>query len=207
MRFSISDGYSSNRAYVDLFEAMGYVRDDRDPDFLVFTGGADVNPCLYGEPNTSSYTNDNRDRLDLDTFAYAQKERLPCVGICRGSQFLNVVCGGRMIQDIPNHGIGYIRTHSITTYGGGKFEVNSTHHQGIVLGPDGVELATSAIQPMVTEAFWYPSKGVFGVQWHPEEMDIESRGCWLFRDFFTLFLDRRLPINHIDEGEKNYEIA
>src|ERR1700677_4699649 len=59
---------------------------------VVFTGGADVAPSLYGEEasrETSSYP--KRDIFETIVFQKAHSLHKPKVGICRGAQFLNVM--------------------------------------------------------------------------------------------------------------------
>jgi carbamoylphosphate synthase small subunit len=51
---------------------------------------------------------------------------MPKLGICRGGQFLTVMNGGKMIQDVNNHS----GNHKITHVGSGQvYEITSTHHQ------------------------------------------------------------------------------
>ena len=66
---------------------------------VVFIGGSDVSPALYGhEKNTKTYCNVFDDNRDLHFFNIAQKNNIPCVGICRGGQFLTVQAGGFLFQ-------------------------------------------------------------------------------------------------------------
>lgn len=112
-----------------------------DAQIVIFTGGADVNPKIYNEPRhyTTNY-NDLRDATDADMYAYCVENNKYMVGICRGGQFLNVMSGGNMIQDVAGHAVGGThKTHLVdsggellTAYG---FEVTSTHHQMMVPGP------------------------------------------------------------------------
>lgn len=75
-----------------------------EADIVCFTGGADVDPALYGEQNISSYTSSARDMLSLQTYTRAKRANNPfLVGICRGGQFLNVMKGGTMIQHVDGH--------------------------------------------------------------------------------------------------------
>lgn len=108
-------------------------------DIMCFTGGADVSPHLYGEdiiPGT--YCDPDRDEFEeaiFDEFPMIYK-----VGICRGGQFLNVMNGGRMYQDVDNHG----RTHWIYTSEGNPLcQVTSTHHQ-MMIPKDGVDVKVLA---------------------------------------------------------------
>lgn len=144
-----------------------------------FTGGEDVSPELYDEENVASFCNIHRDRKEARIFDQAVKCGIFMAGICRGSQFLNVMCGGRMVQNLNGHA-GII--HTAETYDGEQIHVTSTHHQMSVLGNDGVLLAKAEPKlsnvyetaagyediPYETEAFIYPKFNVIGWQYHPE---------------------------------------
>ncbi|MGH9146106.1 MAG: gamma-glutamyl-gamma-aminobutyrate hydrolase family protein, partial [Vicinamibacterales bacterium] len=72
-------------------------------DGLLLTGGADVDPALYGEqthPKTTVVP-PVRDRFELQLARLAIERDLPFLGICRGEQVMNVAGGGTLIQDIP----------------------------------------------------------------------------------------------------------
>src|SRR3990167_7491962 len=72
-------------------------------DLIVFTGGEDINPALYNEkPDGTSWWDDERDRDEINWFNYAKNNRVPMVGICRGLQFLNVMSGGKLIQNLSS---------------------------------------------------------------------------------------------------------
>ena len=56
-----------------------------DSDLVVFEGGEDVSPFLYGEhSHPSTYTNKERDMYELKVFRKAQELGKKCLGICRG---------------------------------------------------------------------------------------------------------------------------
>src|SRR5258708_16846838 len=72
-------------------------------DGLMLAGGADIDPDAYGErphPKTVE-TVPERDRFELALARGALERDIPFLGICRGMQLMNVVCGGRLIQDLP----------------------------------------------------------------------------------------------------------
>jgi hypothetical protein len=95
-----------------MFSDRGFtaVEEPGGAELLCFTGGADVTPAYYGDvrhPTTRS--NVQRDMRERELFEkYAD---LPKVGICRGSQFLNVMSGGTLWQDVDQHAIGH--THEM----------------------------------------------------------------------------------------------
>ena len=72
-------------------------------DGFLFTGGPDVSPALYGEEvlNDSVICLEKRDRMEQIVLQEALASRKPILGICRGVQFINVMMGGTLYQDIP----------------------------------------------------------------------------------------------------------
>lgn len=70
---------------------------------LLLTGGADVDPKLYGEEKSEKCGAilSERDETECALTRAALREGLPILAICRGLQVLNVVAGGTLIQDIP----------------------------------------------------------------------------------------------------------
>jgi len=128
----VEDG---STAWVDaltcnMWERNGYLitEDIEEADIVCFTGGADVDPALYGEQNLSSYTSSARDMLSLQTYTRAERANNPLlVGICRGGQFLNVMKGGLMIQ----HMDGHMTDHTLKGYEDRGLFV-SDHHQVMV---------------------------------------------------------------------------
>lgn len=128
---------SSSREYEYMFtKGFGWelAASIRDADLVQFTGGSDVSPCLYGEPNIASGTSFRRDMEELVWFQHALEYNIPMAGICRGGQFLNVMCGGRLWQDVDGH----IGDHEILCVKSGEvFVGTSTHHQMMRPGPTG----------------------------------------------------------------------
>lgn len=155
-------------------------------DFVIFTGGADINPELYGQKNTHSYISAfsiARDRNELSILSDALDLKKKILGVCRGHQLINAAFGGVLIQEISlmsSHG-GH---HSLDEKEGiiSNFftRVNSMHHQG-VLSP-GVGLRPTSRHGGVIEST--ENENILTVQWHPEAMDKGSI------DFFEyLFVD------------------
>lgn len=95
----------------------------------MFTGGEDVDPSLYGcRRHSSTYSNIHRDLEEKEIFEKVRPDQL-CLGICRGSQFLCVMNGGLLIQNVSGHaGFG---THPMINArdDGERYEITSTHHQ------------------------------------------------------------------------------
>jgi len=98
---------------------------EEDISIALFTGGEDVNPIYYDEQlGSNTYINAKRDTLEEEAFNSLAPHVLK-VGICRGSQFLTVMSGGKLIQHITGHS----RSHNVVDIENNIFEVTSTHHQ------------------------------------------------------------------------------
>ena len=128
-----------------------------DADIVVFTGGEDVSPALYGErADHRSQFSPGRDINDIIAYHFSGRAKLR-VGVCRGAQFLNVMSGGKLWQHIDgDHGTD----HKIVRYrpgnwmdptdetsdGGEEYIVTSTHHQMMRPGPDALTIGV-AVKP------------------------------------------------------------
>jgi gamma-glutamyl-gamma-aminobutyrate hydrolase PuuD len=98
-----------------------------DADLIVFTGGEDVHPSLYHEPiHSTTSANLSRDIRERGYFKQALSLKKHMIGICRGSQFLCVMSGGKLVQHQENP--EYI--HWLETFDKEKeMAITSTHHQ------------------------------------------------------------------------------
>lgn len=165
-------------------------------DGLLFSGGADVEPALFGDTDVHPTTygiSPLRDRFELDLIADARRRDLPVLGICRGIQVLNVAFGGTLIQDIADqhgtavqhrqHGAGlkdHDVGHDVTLTpgtpvarlydGSSTIDVNSFHHQAVREVASGLVAAGTAPDGIVEAAFAPDQTFCIGVQWHPEMM-------------------------------------
>lgn len=113
--------------YANFIEGAQLVDNLEKADVVLFTGGEDVDPSLYGcEKHPSTHSNIKRDLEEKAIFEKVNPNKQVCVGCCRGSQFLCVMNGGLLVQNCYNHAIGY--THGITN-GNMTYQITSTHHQ------------------------------------------------------------------------------
>jgi putative glutamine amidotransferase len=155
-------------------------------DGVVFSGGADLDPQLYGQeahPETKGVVAE-RDRGELALLQAALARDMPVLAVCRGVQVLNVALGGDLVQHLPEvvghekhkHTPGEYADHDVTVEPdtrlgsliGDRAPVKSHHHQG--LGRLGEGLRESArAEDGTPEALEDPSRRfALGVLWHPE---------------------------------------
>lgn len=122
---------SSNTQYVRMFADLGYELTNylSKADLVCFTGGADVDPSYYKhKAHYKTFILPGRDRLEAAAYEEALKKGLPMVGICRGAQFLHVMKGGTLYQEVDNHLQSHLAQDKETEE---VFFVSSTHHQMI----------------------------------------------------------------------------
>jgi putative glutamine amidotransferase len=175
---------------------------------VVFTGGEDVDPSLYGGKKSSlSHTSLQRDLYEKEIFLFCKKHNIKQLSICRGIQFLGVMAGGKMYQHVENHAGVY---HKIV-YPALKESnyVNSMHHQIVNLSEEAIPIAWTypnlcdwAINAdgvigdspkREIEAAVFPKDNAMGVQFHPEMMKEKERGRIFYikmvKDFLELNID------------------
>lgn len=176
---------------------------------LLLTEGDDVEPTRYrAEKANFTYvegTNPLKDEIEIRLIRRAMRQRLPIMGICRGSQLLNAACGGTLFGDVQKekqsplkhieHNMEHYDTyrHLITLVDGSplqrwyqedKLHVNSYHHQGIRdLAPRFRPMAHA--EDGLIEAFYDPKANfTVGLQFHPERMLPEYPGNWrIWKEF------------------------
>jgi putative glutamine amidotransferase len=169
-------------------------------DGILFSGGEDVHPSLYGK---SEFVEEYglkeiipaRDQFEYEVIKKAFDIKKPVLGICRGLQLINVYLGGTLLPDIPSlsqstvHGkisgqdqIHDIRLESLSMLhditGREKGRVNSAHHQGVDKPAASLKISAFS-EPSIVEAMEWKDpinkSWLLLVQWHPERMqDLSS---------------------------------
>ena len=161
-------------------------------DAVIFSGGADVDPAIYGaEPHPETdEPQAYRDSGELALLTAALERDMPVLAICRGFQLLNVARGGDLVQHLPEE-VGHdehkqvpgvFAQHPVEAKEGTRIggivgvesRVTSHHHQAIGRVGDGLVEAAWAADGTL-EALEDPGKRfVLGVQWHPEAADDQA---------------------------------
>ena len=154
-----------DNGFESFYRDYGWVmtNDPCSADLLQFTGGEDVTPAIYNCPNTNSYYNWKRDLEEAGYFAIARRLNIPMVGVCRGGQFLNVMCGGAMHQHVEGHS----QSHEIHT-ANGSMMATSTHHQMMCPSDRAKLLAWGSIIGVDPEVVYYEQERCLCFQPHPE---------------------------------------
>src|SRR5215204_2039236 len=73
-------------------------------DGILFIGGNDMDPSLYGEKwhPKAVHMDERRQNFELALMAEVERRRLPTLGVCFGSQLMNVYRGGSLHQFLPD---------------------------------------------------------------------------------------------------------
>lgn len=220
-RFAVNEAYSDaliKAGAIPVLIPLGLPEELIDPlvdklDGVLFTGGGDIDPEIYGQPTDrqAREIDLDRDQIEIRLLKRILTKGLPFFGVCRGLQIINVALGGDLYSDILSQHEGAIEhqyypgyrreflAHTVkvsqnsmlaTIFPQTEVQVNSLHHQGVRrLAP---QLQISATAPDgIIEAFelkGYP----FGlaVQWHPENLQADRS----MRDLFQLFVKASVNI-------------
>jgi gamma-glutamyl-gamma-aminobutyrate hydrolase PuuD len=180
---------------------------------LLLVEGEDIEPKHFkATPENYTHlekTHPLKDDIEMELIRHALRRHIPIFGICRGSQLLNVVCGGTLYGDVQkvkksrlkhinyDHYDTYRHAISIVAgtplqkwYGRNALRVSSYHHQGVR------DLAPR-FQPMahakdgLIEAYYDPKENfVVGLQFHPERMLEEPAGNWRIWKAFAAAVTR-----------------
>jgi len=175
---------------------------------------ADINPQKYGAKRIPECAapDPSREAVDELLLQDAYNMHKPLFGICYGMQALNVWRGGTLVQHLPlvtavdhDPGPGILSAHALRVQRESKLAeiigasddlisitlpaatvVNSSHHQGVDLPGDGLQVSARCAEDGAIEALEGTAGDhfVLGVQWHPERsFDASAASRHLFRAF------------------------
>jgi putative glutamine amidotransferase len=151
---------------------------------LVIGGGDDIGAEIYGGKVLPDVRIDpERDKMELELLKAALPARLPILGICRGSQMLNVALGGTLHTDIHEVYVQAPKMRTVLPRKQVRIErdsrldrilrcnpclVNALHHQSVDRLGEGLKIAardeSGIVQAIENDGMPF----LLGVQWHPE---------------------------------------
>ncbi|MDV6316899.1 gamma-glutamyl-gamma-aminobutyrate hydrolase family protein [Idiomarina sp. HP20-50] len=171
--------------------------EQKNIDAVIIGGGDDISPSQYNQPPERDGEYDpDRDALEVDWIRWALENSKPLLGICRGSQLINVVLGGELDQNIRKlRQLTYNRPGLLPTKQvflepksllakvckKKKLRVNSLHSQ--IVKQTGVGMVAVGWD---LDGFLQASEGqgeqcIIGVQWHPEYLFYVPSQIRIFR--------------------------
>jgi len=168
---------------------------------LLLVEGQDIEPRHYAAEKANfqylEKTDPLRDEIEMRLLRAALRRKLPILGICRGSQLINVACGGTLFGDVQKEKRSQVKhidyenydtyRHEIAIVPGSPLQhwyksktlaVSSYHHQG-------ARTLARRFRPMahagdgLIEAYYDPKEDfLVGLQFHPERMPEARAGNW-----------------------------
>lgn len=167
-------------------------------DGLVIGGGDDISATLYGgEVSVDVRVDPRRDEIEMRALEIADTLSLPVLGICRGSQIMNVYYGGSLHVEIAEtfKDAPQLRTvlpkKCVDIVPGTRLSkllavdhcyVNSLHHQAVDTCGEGFDIAARDEHGMIQGIERIGERFLLGVQWHPEFLFWHPRQQRLFDD-------------------------
>ena len=157
-------------------------------DGVLFPGGGDIDPARYGgsEHEMIYMVDSERDTTELALLNRILESGLPTLGICRGTQLLNVALGGTLFDHLPDH-VGEEVAHRLppreptphairvekgsglaAILGKTEFDAESWHHQAIREVAPGLTAVAQAPDGTVEAVEKKDHPWLYAVQWHPE---------------------------------------
>jgi len=155
-------------------------------DGLVVGGGDDIDFQLYGGlPTPNVRIDPARDKLELEAIEAFCARGKPILGVCRGSQMMNVALGGSLHQDIHDVYVDAPRMRTVlprkrvelvegsflqSVLGKDVARVNALHRQAVDRLGEDLRVAARDEHGIVQaiEGAKNPEHFIVGVQWHPE---------------------------------------
>jgi gamma-glutamyl-gamma-aminobutyrate hydrolase PuuD len=181
-------------------------------DGIVFSGGNDLSPKSYGEDwhPKAIPIDPARERFELALIAEIERRRTPMLGICLGSQLLNIHRGGSLVQFLPelsrDGAIEHRKTggdagrdgtsgpppnrHDVTldpesiaarAIGRTHVSVNTSHKQAVKTLGRGLRVIAKSPDGIIEGTEDSTYPLMLGVQWHPERLGEEPEHLALFR--------------------------
>lgn len=193
----------------------GRPSDVNDVDGIIIGGGDDISPDLYGGRIISSARLDpDRDAMEQALVCEAMAQDKPVLGICRGSQMINVALGGRLDQDaygtyeaserfwtiLPKKTVEIVPDTRLAAHADTiPIKVNALHSQAVSTLGRGLRVAARDSGGMIQAIERYEEPFALGVQWHPEHLFYARRQRAIFRALVAAARARARNTGQLDE--------
>lgn len=166
-----------------------------EADAVLFLGGGDVDPALYGysgpEPKGLYGIDRRADEYCIALFQECAARDMPTLAFCRGSQVFNVAFGGTLIPDIAEWGIHRgpggtdlmldepvtlePDSHIARILGKTTAIGRNGHHQAVDRVAEPLRATAFAADGIVEGTEHRDATWMLGVQWHPEDPDADPQ--------------------------------
>ncbi|MBC8201551.1 MAG: gamma-glutamyl-gamma-aminobutyrate hydrolase family protein [Planctomycetes bacterium] len=163
-------------------------------DGFVFTGGDDPQMEQWGVPTHASAMPVAQDRQKFETallLSLQERKSVPVFGVCLGMQWMGLVAGGTLKQDLQEpQASHHINGQHHISGELGEGLVHTHHHQALI--DAGTLSVVANADDGVIEAVRDNSRAWYvGVQWHPERTENTLLGQDLFNQFVKAAQVRR----------------
>ncbi|MGR3273166.1 gamma-glutamyl-gamma-aminobutyrate hydrolase family protein [Thalassococcus profundi] len=193
-------------------------------DGVIIGGGDDIAPTLYGgELRMGVRLDPDRDEMESSVLRAAFDTDLPILGICRGSQMLNVVLGGTLHQEaysvynsrfvktiLPKKRVTLTEDSLIYRVTRREcLDVNALHTQAVDKLGRGLRAVARDEGGMVQAIERIRDPFALGVQWHPEHLFYRRAHRRLFKALVEAARARMASTGQLEaaEAEANLEAA
>lgn len=202
--------YGAENPFLDMFNEHIHITSGGDipvitsDDVVLFGGGEDIAPAMYGQKPSrfcGKKERSRRDMLEEHVFKEAVKASAKMLGICRGAQLICALSGGSLVQHVTYHAGN---NHMMLTNTDELIEVCSVHHQ--MMNPFNInhELIGWAKENLSScyigereknidikcepEIVFFPDVKALGIQYHPEFMSMSDRAVEYARELVQQYL-------------------
>jgi putative glutamine amidotransferase len=167
-------------------------------DGLMISGGPVINCSSIDDIEKFKDSGDLSDRrvyFEYKLIQRALEKDLPVLGICFGEQLINLIYGGSIKSNIPNHIESvYEYTHKVNVVEGSKLHgilgetrinVNTSHSQGVDEVGEGLDIVATSEEGIVEAIEDKKRLFCIGVQWHPEVVELTEKSDEIFEAFLA----------------------
>jgi putative glutamine amidotransferase len=172
-------------------------------DGWLIPGGDDMDASHFGQENHPAVSLQDPKRYEAEESLYEKvSPDLPILGICYGSQFLNVVRGGSLIQHLPDvpgsttHTGGVLQEYHVAPgsklaaiVAGAKTEGKSYHHQAVDEVGSALSVSARSEDGTIESIEALDRPWTLAVQWHPERTLSDKNSRALFTSFVEAAAD------------------
>jgi putative glutamine amidotransferase len=145
---------------------------------VLLPGGGDVDPARYGADREHEAVYDVdviQDECDFTLARHCLDHGVPLLAVCRGLHVVNVVRGGSLVVDMPEHHRHTVQSVELLDgaeslgIGAPSVEISCYHHQAIDRLGAGMRVVARADDGTVEAVVIDAPAWSAGVQWHPED--------------------------------------
>ena len=153
---------------------------------FILSGGDD--PCMeeWGIPTHENATPVAKERQEFEVAlvtSLAKRPNVPVFGICLGMQWMGLLAGGTLEQDLQEPQATYHASGAHEISGELGSGLVHTHHHQALTDSGSLSIVATSSDGVIEAVRDYSRSWYVGVQWHPERTDTLQLGQALFNQF------------------------